>query len=159
MATTTVCIRLMVLVIISVTVCGAVKYQTDNRQKCLRGCHCQNRRGGVIMADTKRVDKNCEDCGALMVDVSPLRMFCYDCARKRHQTSNKRSKLARKGKISATNATNPNEKYCKGCMHWGGQYSACCNYIFDKGQRRPCPPGKDCTVKVVRRRKRANIIY
>lgn len=38
---------------------------------------------------------------------------------------------------------------CKGCVHWRGRYwgSQSCNYIFDTGHSRPCPPGAECTVK------------
>ena len=37
---------------------------------------------------------------------------------------------------------------CEGCLHWYGAYlfARCCNYIFDMGNSRPCPPGRDCTV-------------
>lgn len=37
---------------------------------------------------------------------------------------------------------------CKGgCIHAGKIYDLpCCNYIFNEGHPRPCPPGKDCTV-------------
>lgn len=44
---------------------------------------------------------------------------------------------------------------CKGCIYYGliGPYG-CCNYIFIKDERRPCPPGKDCTVKQKRKRTR-----
>lgn len=39
------------------------------------------------------------------------------------------------------------EKPCEGCLHWYGDYenNRCCNYIFDVGHRRPCPPGEKCT--------------
>ena len=42
-----------------------------------------------------------------------------------------------------------NRHPCKGCFHWRGESfgSICCNYIFDEGHRRPCPPGQDCTVR------------
>ena len=38
---------------------------------------------------------------------------------------------------------------CEGCVHFYGAYkhNRCCNYLFDTGNRRPCLPGKDCTVK------------
>jgi hypothetical protein len=26
-----------------------------------------------------------------------------------------------------------------------------CDYIFKTGKRRPCPPGKDCTVRITKR--------
>lgn len=38
---------------------------------------------------------------------------------------------------------------CDGCRYFFGTfpYNRCCNYIFLVGSRRPCPPGKDCTVR------------
>ena len=41
------------------------------------------------------------------------------------------------------------EHPCAGCIHFYGAYRAnkCCNYLFDTGRRRPCPPGSACTVK------------
>lgn len=38
-------------------------------------------------------------------------------------------------------------KYCVGCWYFFGYYegSRCCNYIFVSGEKRPFPPGKDCT--------------
>lgn len=32
-------------------------------------------------------------------------------------------------------------------------YYGCCNYIFMRDKRRPCPPGKGCTVKETKRKK------
>ena len=47
------------------------------------------------------------------------------------------------------------DRTCKGCIYFGvvGDYG-CCNYIFMADKRRPCPPGKGCTVKVALKRKR-----
>lgn len=46
------------------------------------------------------------------------------------------------------------ENPCRGCCHYRGIWGAeMCHYIFDKGHRRPCPPGKGCTVKAPRRRR------
>lgn len=44
---------------------------------------------------------------------------------------------------------------CVGCVHYYGYYrdNKCCNYIFDTGHRRPCPPGAACTVKKLRPQK------
>lgn len=37
---------------------------------------------------------------------------------------------------------------CYGCIYFfGSEGVECCNYIFMEDKRRPCPPGKDCTVK------------
>ena len=51
-----------------------------------------------------------------------------------------------------------------GCVHWrplsfkgeGGE--RCCHYILDTKKKRPCPPGKKCTVfnRAKRKRKRWN---
>ena len=41
------------------------------------------------------------------------------------------------------------DRHCLGCKYyctiWDGM--CYCNYIFQVGKRRPCAPGKDCTVK------------
>ena len=31
----------------------------------------------------EKVDKNCEDCGVLLVNVDPHRKLCYECSKKR----------------------------------------------------------------------------
>ena len=38
---------------------------------------------------------------------------------------------------------------CEGCVHFYGYnaYVRCCNYLFDTGTPRPCPPGERCTVR------------
>lgn len=38
---------------------------------------------------------------------------------------------------------------CTGCRYFFGRFehNRCCNYIFVMGKRRPCPPGKLCTVR------------
>jgi uncharacterized Fe-S cluster-containing MiaB family protein len=43
------------------------------------------------------------------------------------------------------------DKHCKGCYHYrhGISNVYMCSYIFDVGKRRPCPPGKKCTVKEI----------
>ena len=40
-------------------------------------------------------------------------------------------------------------KACAGCVYMTfiAGYLGCCDYIFMEGKRRPCPPGKGCTVK------------
>ena len=44
-------------------------------------------------------------------------------------------------------ADKDSRKYCVGCRYFFGYYegSRCCKYIFVHGEKRPCPPGKDCT--------------
>lgn len=40
------------------------------------------------------------------------------------------------------------DKSCIGCVHYYAMFRAnkCCNYIFDEGHMRPCPPGRGCSV-------------
>lgn len=40
---------------------------------------------------------------------------------------------------------------CKGCIYLS-ESVGCCDYIGHTDKRRPCPPGKDCTVKKVSKR-------
>ncbi len=42
------------------------------------------------------------------------------------------------------------DENCYDCRYFGGkaENAWCCNYIFIAGQRRPCPPGDGCTVKL-----------
>ena len=110
------------------------------------------------MAGTKRIDKPCEDCGVLLVNVVPTRKYCYDCAKKRQKVSKKQYRTVKEKNRKDTVAPipNPNSKYCKGCIYWGGAYEGyeTCNYIFIKKHRRPCPAGKDCTEKIIGKRMR-----
>ena len=51
------------------------------------------------------------------------------------------------------------DRYCIDCKYYQGNNESiltCC-YIFIEDKKRPCDPGKDCTVKVKRRRKRKGI--
>ena len=42
------------------------------------------------------------------------------------------------------------DKHCMGCIYYKILYEELyyCTYIFQKGKRRPCEPGKGCTVKI-----------
>lgn len=47
------------------------------------------------------------------------------------------------------------DRACKGCIYLGSAGDLCsCDYIFKVGKRRPCPPGKGCTVKETKKRGR-----
>ena len=53
--------------------------------------------------------------------------------------------------IKLRNIAVVNDRYCKGCKYYralttGEQHY--CNYIFAEDKKRPCDPGKDCTVRV-----------
>lgn len=100
------------------------------------------------MAKWKPMDKICEDCGELMVQVAPQKRFCPECAKKRNKKSKEESELKSWVVRAVQMVTNPHAKYCFGCVHCRSDYgSKYCNYIFDEDHRRPCPPGKDCTEK------------
>ena len=47
-------------------------------------------------------------------------------------------------------------KNCRNCAYFGGasDHVCSCNYIFIEDRMRPCPPGKGCTVKKKRSRRR-----
>lgn len=48
--------------------------------------------------------------------------------------------------FSAWNARLPSERICnQNCLFWS-KYSCSCDYILHCEKRRPCKPGKDCTV-------------
>lgn len=108
------------------------------------------------MANAKKIDKYCEDCGVLLVNVAPTRKYCYACVKERqreyqrHYKKEKREKGEQIAKKPQAPNLNQNKKYCKDCAYWGGAYinNACCNYIFVEGHSRPCPPGKGCTERV-----------
>ena len=47
------------------------------------------------------------------------------------------------------------DRYCSRC-EWGavvGGFKSC-NYLLRTGQRRPCDPGKGCTVRIINKTKR-----
>ncbi len=43
------------------------------------------------------------------------------------------------------------DRHCLGCRYYKVLYRIIgwCDYIFMEGHRRPCQPGKDCTVKKI----------
>lgn len=47
-----------------------------------------------------------------------------------------------------------NDKYCDNCVYCGKFANGTiryCNYLCATDNRRPCPPGEGCTVKIVRK--------
>ncbi len=48
------------------------------------------------------------------------------------------------------------DKNCNGCKYYHqiSTHLLGCHYIFMEGKRRPCDPGKDCTVKDTGKRRR-----
>jgi len=102
-----------------------------------------------------RRDKLCEECGIIMKNVMPQRRLCSDCMKKHrkrapvtHHVAFRRgpNSFEKKKKSEPIRPPKPDEA-CKGCQYWRGSTPGfyCCNYIFDEGHSRGCPPGKDCT--------------
>lgn len=46
------------------------------------------------------------------------------------------------------------DAYCLNCIYYRGDVWYVCNYYLDTDIRRPCPGGKGCTVRVLRKRRR-----
>lgn len=47
------------------------------------------------------------------------------------------------------------DKHCDGCFYYRAtNLDWYCAYIFLTGSRRPCPPGKECTVKIAKNKRR-----
>ena len=46
------------------------------------------------------------------------------------------------------------DKYCKGCIYYKSVngWDKYCDYIFAVGHKRPCDPGKGCTVKTKKKK-------
>ena len=99
----------------------------------------------------KYTTQNCLDCGVLMERCGVARKRCPECARiaalKQAAEYKKKKRL---GIVIPKTTPDRSGKYCEGCDYYYGDSCKTCNYIFITGHRRPCPPGKDCTVKKVR---------
>ena len=104
--------------------------------------------GNPTRGGERRKDIKCCDCGVLMKNVGANRRRCPECSYNYSLVKNReymRNLLGIKSPLAPIH--NPNSKYCEGCIYFQGDSMRCCNYIFIVGNRRPCPPGKDCTVK------------
>lgn len=111
------------------------------------------------MAKQRPVDKPCVDCGVLMVGVSPNLQRCPECIENRNRKlraqQRERSRRYEMKRGHGTPISNPNAKYCEGCDYWYCDNNVkCCNYIFEEDRRRPCPPGKGCTVRKTKKKGR-----
>lgn len=103
--------------------------------------------------------KACIDCGLVMENCPGARKRCPECAkiwaRMQNASARKEAKRRKKMGIVIPKITPTlSSKYCNGCVYYSGGFenNKTCNYIFMEGHSRPCPPGKDCTVKVKKSR-------
>lgn len=98
--------------------------------------------------------KTCIDCGAVMENCGVARKRCPDCVKiwARIQSANAKARAKERARLDIvapeTTSAGP-DKHCEGCFYYRGEYvnNKCCNYIFIRGTKRPCPPGEGCTVK------------
>ena len=112
------------------------------------------RRGEVKRGGSRTKDIVCCDCGVLMRNVCASRKRCPECVRKYNLERNRlHMREIRNTPLAQPNIVNKNKSGCEGCIYFSADYeiNKCCNYIFIKGKRRPCPPGNECTVKVERK--------
>lgn len=114
--------------------------------------------GEIKRGGAHRKDIVCCDCGVLMVNASAHQKRCPDCARE-YTNARKREHmrmLRGTGLVANTKSENTIRDWCEGCVYYRGDFETtkCCNYIFMEDKRRPCPPGKGCTVKMGRKRYR-----
>lgn len=103
--------------------------------------------------------KACIDCGLVMENCDISRKRCPECAKawarfRNNEWKRKARQRANKDIVIPKITKKQSSQYCEGCLYYGGEfeYNKCCNYIFVHGKKRPCPPGKDCTVKVKKSR-------
>lgn len=54
-----------------------------------------------------------------------------------------------------------NDPHCMGCFYYQQIHSGmrCCHYLLIRNEKRPCDPGKDCTVKTKWRTKKKEAKY
>lgn len=119
--------------------------------KVERNVQGEHRLGGLR---TKNVV--CCDCGVLMENASAKRKRCPECAYK-DALYQKRMRMRQRRNLEHLPPpipSIPGREHCEGCVYFQGEITKMCAYIFIKGERRPCPPGKDCTVKIERKRYR-----
>lgn len=115
--------------------------------------------GEVKRGGAHRKDVVCCDCGVLMKNAAAHAKRCPACKRK-HDLERKRQRMREiRNSMDRTPIVNEHKDGCEGCAYYFGDYEAnkCCNYIFIERKRRPCPPGKDCTVKTKKRKKEREI--
>lgn len=116
-------------------------------------------RFGHVLVERHREDTvpKCEGCGAEMPGAGPMRKRCPECAKERGREQARRYRQEHPTAVSIRDifeAQAQMQRHCKGCAYFGGENNVnnSCNYIFIEDKRRPCSPGKDCTVRKPRKK-------
>lgn len=111
--------------------------------------------------DIFNTDKPCAQCGKMMHNVYPKRMYCESCNKERgiERQQAYRERLRKQRENAAPQikvALNVVDKYCSDCRYvcketpdtWDWMRT----YYLKTGIRRPCKAGKGCTVKHTRKK-------
>lgn len=133
---------------------GLIRQQPEYKANTKYSKYKVERHGEVKRGGSRRKDVVCCDCGVLMKNVCVSRRRCPECARKHAREQNKQHmREVRNIPLAQPQIVNKNKEGCDGCKYFYGTWIPSCNYIFEEDKRRPCPPGKECTVKVRKRGK------
>lgn len=91
-------------------------------------------------------DKRCELCRQVFTPVSGRQIYCKEC--RDFLLACGRDKAKAKALVfhKAELSFAPG---CDGCVYWreAGTAINACHYLLDEGHKRPCVPGKNCTVR------------
>ncbi len=105
-------------------------------------------------------DKRCAICKQVFTPTNGRQLYCEECMPYvRTYRTEKRARIFRQAdaRVSGTPLSSyPAAEGCNGCNYWrllggtGGEKA--CHYLIDTGRRRPCLPGKNCTVRIQKKR-------
>lgn len=106
----------------------------------------------VVERCLEDVPVRCVDCRVVIPNAGPMCKRCPECARRRNLEQARRNRQEHPTVGSTRDISEAQarmQRPCIGCAYFGGENNVnnSCNYIFIEDKRRPCPPGKDCTVK------------
>lgn len=103
-------------------------------------------------------DKICACCGSIIPNAHHKTVYCKQCKSEYMGSKQKEQQAEYKARQRAKNAManppKPKEKttdsFCEGCIYFDSY--RVCNYYLITDIRRPCPPGKGCTVRAKKRK-------
>ena len=100
-------------------------------------------------------DRRCAICHAVFTPRANRQRVCLECRPffRQYRDDEDKARAARyadakKAKIFLSEF--PAAPGCDGCKYWRTIDSGCmsCNYLLDTARKRPCLPGRNCTVRV-----------
>ncbi len=100
-------------------------------------------------------DKRCAICKQVFTPANGRQIYCDECVPyvRTYRTEAK----AKMHRFEENNISEyPAAEGCSGCKYWrllgGTGGGKACHYLLDNEMRRPCLPGKNCTVRVEKKR-------